>query len=86
MRGPETDKLVLQERDRIVAYLNEGKVAALAWAIDHGRHLPRMPLEPADDEGAVYIERSQATTYLRSFRKDELASEIEAGKHVPDGE
>ncbi len=86
MRTSETDRLVLQERDRIVAYLNEGEVPAHAWAIDHGRHLPRMPLEPSDDEHAVYIERGQATTYLRSFRKDELASEIEAGKHVPDGE
>lgn len=80
MRGPDTDKLVLVERDRIVAYLNENK--ALAWAINHGRHLPWTPLEPADDEGAVYIERSQATTYLRRLGKDELASEIEAGKHV----
>lgn len=81
MRGPDTDKLVLAERDRIVAYLNESNVPALAWAIDHGRHLPRMPLEPANDEGAVYTERGQAATYLRHFHKDGLAGSIEKGKY-----
>lgn len=86
MRGPDTDKLVLEERDRIVAYLTREKRDLLANGIDHGRHLPQMPLEPSNDEHAVYIERIQAATYIHRFHMDELAREIEAGKHVPDGE
>ncbi len=85
MRGPDTDRLVLEERGRIVAYLATTHVAGHAYAIDNGRHLPYPPLEPGNDEHAVLMERGQAAAYLRRALEDKLASDIEAGKHVPDG-
>lgn len=85
MRGPDTDKLVLQERERIVAYVRRER-PNLAFGFHTGDHLPRMPLEPSSDEQAVYTERSQAARHLRLYGQNELASEIAAGKHLPDGE
>lgn len=85
MRGPDTDRLVLQERARIVAYARRER-PNLAFGFHTGDHLPRMPLEPSSDEHACQLERSQAAAHLRTYGQPELASEIEAGKHVPDGE
>lgn len=84
MRGPDTDKLVLQERERIRTYLRKGGSVGSAGAIDFGRHLPYPPLEPSNDEHAVLMERGQAAAYLREYGLPDVAREIEAGKHVPD--
>ena len=81
MRTTNTDKLVLQERDRIVAYVRRER-PNLAFGFHTGDHLPRMPLEPSSDEHAVYIERSQAVAHLHTYGQPELASEIEAEKHI----
>ncbi len=85
MRGPDTDKLVLQERDRIVAYL-QGDMLVFGYNIDHGAHLSRMPTEPLNDAQAVLNERNAAIRYLRDNHQWKAVSEIEAGKHAADGE
>lgn len=85
MRTSETDKLVLQERERIGAYLRKEGAVGSAFAINSGKHLPYPPVEPRNDEHAVRMERAQAIAYLCEYGLRGVAVAIEHGKHVPDG-
>jgi hypothetical protein len=64
----------------------QGGMLIFAYNIDHGAHLSRMPTEPLNDTQAVLNERNAAIRYLRDNHQWKAVSDIEAGKHIPDGE